>query len=109
MLGRPVLLDNLLIRPDTGVSGIGALEGHSHIASMVVLDPRADHSVLEAVRERAAEESAALAAVTALPVPGLVLRALGHSTGDLERLITAIGGYLRARWFDQPPAALRKY
>ncbi|WP_248126291.1 urease accessory protein UreD [Micrococcus lacusdianchii] len=114
MQGRPVLLDNLLIRPEWGVSGVGVLEGHSHVGSLVVVDPRADEEVLAAVRacaEAAARACAgpALAAVTSLAVPGLVLRVLGDSTGDVGRVLADVAAQLRALWCGQPPLALRKY
>lgn len=110
---RLLALDNLLIRPPLGdVTGMGFMEGFSHLGSLIVVDPRADQAL--------ADELSALTggydALTGVSVTakvggtaGLVLRSLSNSTGELNHLLQACTGLLRERWYGQPPLNLRKY
>ncbi|WP_370275860.1 urease accessory protein UreD [Georgenia sp. SYP-B2076] len=113
MGGRPVAVDNLVLAPRggaAGMSGMGLLEGHTHVGSLLVVDPRADEAALQMVRERVATRAGHLVAgVSAPSVPGLALRVLGTATQEVNGLIMAVVNELRVRWFGQPPADLRKY
>ena len=111
--GRPVTIDNLVLAPEDGARGmnrVGFLEGHTHVGSLLVVDPRVDDAALEMARERVATRAGHLVAgVTTLSVPGLALRVLGASTQEVDELILAVVDELRARWFGQPAVDLRKY
>lgn len=113
MAGRPVAIDNLLLAPRDGAAGMqrtGLLEGHTHVGSLLVVDPRVDESTLQLVRGHLADRAEHLVGgVSALSVPGLALRVLGTSTQDVEELILAVVNDLRTRWFDQSAVDLRKY
>lgn len=106
-------LDNLLIRPPLGdVTGMGFMEGFSHLGSLIVVDRRADQALADELHTLTAGYDAhtgvsltAKAAGTA----GLVLRSLSNSTGELNRLLQACTGLLRERWYGQSPLNLRKY
>jgi urease accessory protein len=110
---RPVAVDNLLLAPQDGAAGmnrVGCLEGHTHVGSLLVVDPRVDEAALEMARESVFTRAEHLAGgVTALSVPGFALRVLGASTQDVDELILAVVDELRARWFGQPAVDLRKY
>lgn len=113
MAGRPVVIDNLVLAPEDGARGMnrmGFLEGHTHVGSLLVVDPRVDDAALEMARVQVATRAEHLVAgVTTLSVPGLALRVLGTSTQELDELIVAVVDELRARWFGQPAVDLRKY
>jgi urease accessory protein len=113
MAGRPVVIDNLVLAPEDGARGMnrmGLLEGHTHVGSLLVVDPRVDDAALEMARVQVAARAEHLVAgVTTLSVPGLALRVLGTSTQELDELIVAVVDGLRARWFGQPAVDLRKY
>ena len=113
MGSRPVAIDNLLLAPQDGARGmsrVGFLEGHTHVGSLLVVDPRVDDAALEMARVQVATRAEHLVAgVTTLSVPGLALRVLGTSTQELDELIVAVVDGLRARWFGQPAVDLRKY
>jgi len=113
MAGRPVVIDNLVLAPEDGARGMnrmGFLEGHTHVGSLLVVDPRVDDAALEMARVQVATRAEHLVAgVTTLSVPGLALRVLGTSTQELDELIVAVVDGLRARWFGQPAVDLRKY
>jgi urease accessory protein len=111
--GRLLALDNLLIRPPAGdVTGLGYMEGFSHLGSLVVVDARVNQALADELHALTADRNAhtgisltrSLAGTT-----GLVLRSLSHSTEELNRLLGACTALLRDRWQGQQPLNLRKY
>lgn len=111
--GQLLALDNLLIRPPAGdVTGLGFMEGFSHLGSLVVVDPRVDQTLANELHTVTAEHQAhtgisltrSLAGTT-----GLVLRSLSNSTEELNGLLGACTALLRKRWYGQAPLNLRKY
>ncbi|GGC91788.1 urease accessory protein UreD [Tersicoccus solisilvae] len=110
---RPVAVDNLVLAPRdgaAGMTGLGYLEGHSHVGSLLVVDPRVDDAVVDAARDRLAARAGSLTGgVSALAVPGLTMRVLGSSTEQVTGAIRSVVDDLRARWYRQDPVDLRKY
>ena len=106
-------LDNVLIRPPLDdVSGMAVLEGHSHLGSLVVVDPRVDQALADELhRVTAAHDAYTGISLTAtvLGTAGLVLRSLANSTEQLNRLLGDATALLRKRWYGQEPMNLRKY
>jgi urease accessory protein len=106
-------LDNLLIRPPAGdVTGLGFMEGFSHLGSLVVVDARVDQALADELHVIAAghDALAGLSLTRAVSgTTGLVLRALSNSTGELSRLLGACANLLRERWYGQGPLNLRKH
>jgi urease accessory protein len=106
-------LDNLLIRPPSvDVSGLGFMEGYSHLGSLVVVDARVDQELADELH-RVTSGNDALTGIsltrTVGGTAGLVLRSLSNSTGELNRLLTACTNLLRERWHGQEPLNLRKH
>ncbi|AFR27154.1 urease accessory protein UreD [Arthrobacter sp. Rue61a] len=106
-------LDNLLIRPPLGdVTGMGFMEGFSHLGSLVVVDPRVNQGLADELdliaRDFDAYTGMSLTATIAGSA-GLVLRSLSNSTEELNNLLGACAGVLRERWYGQAPLNLRKY
>ncbi|WP_091464619.1 urease accessory protein UreD [Paenarthrobacter nitroguajacolicus] len=106
-------LDNLLIRPPCNdVTGMGFMEGFSHLGSLVVVDPRVDQRLADEldqiVRGFDAHTGVSLSATIA-GTAGIVLRSLSNSTEELNNLLGACTGVLRERWYGQAPLNLRKY
>ncbi|WP_245413334.1 urease accessory protein UreD [Arthrobacter celericrescens] len=106
-------LDNVLIRPPSGdVTGLGFMEGRSHLGSLLVVDPRVDQALADELHSLAAPHDA-LAGVsltaTVGGTTGLVLRALSDNTEELNRLLGACTAHLRRHWYGQEPLNLRKY
>lgn len=106
-------LDNLLIRPPLGdVTGMGFMEGYSHLGSLVVVDPRVDQALADELHRLTAgyEAYSGLSLSRTLAgTTGLVLRSLSNSTEELNRLLGACTGLLRGRWYGRAPLNLRKY
>lgn len=106
-------LDNLLIRPPLNdVTGMGFMEGFSHLGSLVVVDPRVDQELADEL-DRAVKDFAAFTGIslttTIAGSTGIVLRSLSNSTEELNTLLGACTGLLRERWYGQEPLNLRKY
>ena len=114
MRGRTVVVDNLRLQPEEdAVAGIGFLEGHSHLGSLLVVDPRADRGLIDRVHTRLATAESRMpglrCGVSPLPVPGLIVRALGPGSDELTELLLDISALLRSEWMGQPRVDLRKY
>lgn len=107
--GRVAVVDNLRMVPQDGdVPGPGVMEGHSHLASLTVVDARVDDSLVDRVA-RTLDVDGVRAGVTRVQGPGFVARALGGDTARLTGLMLDVDALLRRTWFDAPPLSLRKY
>ncbi len=110
---RLLALDNLLIRPPAGdVTGMGFMEGFSHVGSLLVVDPRVDQALADHLHALAQDHDARTGISltrTVSGTTGLVLRALCNSTGELNNLLAACTSLLRKRWHGQEPLNLRKH
>lgn len=106
-------LDNLLIRPPLNdVTGMGFMEGYSHLGSLVVVDARVDQALADELHALTAGHDAYTGVSLTATVggtAGLVLRSLSNSTEELNRLLGACTALLRERWHGQAPLNLRKY
>ncbi|MGQ1837887.1 urease accessory protein UreD [Kocuria turfanensis] len=114
MDGTTVVLDNLRLRPaEDAVAGLGFLEGRTHLGSLLVVDPRVDRALVDQVHELLAAAEQRLpqlrCGVSELPVPGIVVRALGPGSAEVTELLLDVSALLRARWTGQGRVALRKY
>ncbi|BCW81060.1 urease accessory protein UreD [Arthrobacter sp. NicSoilC5] len=106
-------LDNLLIRPPLhDVTGLGFMEGSSHLGSLVVVDPRADQALADELHLLTTDHQALTGISltrTVAGTTGLVLRSLSNSTDELNRLLRSCTDLLRGRWYGQGPLDLRKH
>jgi urease accessory protein len=106
-------LDNLLIRPPLNdVTGMGFMEGYSHLGSLVVVDARVEQALADEFHALTAGHDACTGVSLTASVggtTGLVLRSLSNSTEELNRLLGACTALLRERWYGQSPLNLRKY
>jgi len=111
--GGLLALDNVLVRPPANdVTGLGFMEGRSHLGSLLVVDPRVDQALADELHVLATQhEAVAGVSLTATVggTTGLVLRALSDSTEELNRLLGACTAHLRRHWYGQEPLNLRKY
>jgi urease accessory protein len=112
--GRHLLaLDNLLIRPPAGdVTGLGFMEGFSHVGSLIVVNPRVDQALADQLHRLTSTNDARTGISLTRSVAGttgLVLRSLSNSTGELNLLLSACTALLRKQWYGQEPLNLRKH
>lgn len=106
-------LDNLLIRPPLhDVTGLGFMEGYSHLGSLVVVDARVDQALADELHVLTAGSEASTGISRTRNVggtAGLVLRSLSNSTDELNRLLRSCTDLLRERWYGQGALDLRKH
>ncbi|MGG5174449.1 urease accessory protein UreD [Pseudarthrobacter sp. J1763] len=106
-------LDNLLIRPPLAdVTGLGFMEGFSHVGSLLVVDSRVDQALADELHTLASAHQAHTGLSLTRTIAGstgLVMRALSNSTEELQRLLGDCSALLRNRWSGQGPVNLRKY
>ncbi|WP_427174982.1 urease accessory protein UreD [Arthrobacter sp. 92] len=106
-------LDNVLIRPPLGdVTGMGFMEGCSHLGSLVVVDPRVNQALADQLHAITSGYDAYTGISLTRSVAGstgLVLRSLAHNTEELNRLLGACTALLRHNWNGQEPMNLRKH
>lgn len=106
-------VDNVLIRPPLDdITGLGFLEGFSHLGSLIVVDARVDQDLVNELHAKAAGYEAHTGvslAASRLGTAALVLRSLSDSTDGLNRLLRGVADLLRERWYGQAPLDLRKY
>ncbi len=110
--GRLTVLDNLLIRPGRGtpVGGLCNLSHHTHLGSLLVMDARVDAALADRLHAAVSRlDPEGQLGITLLDGPGLVLRALSHSTERLNAVVGAGVDLLRGLWAGQEPLNLRKY
>jgi urease accessory protein len=106
-------LDNLLMVPSVDdVTGMGFMEGYSHVGSLLVVDRRVNQALADQLQELTRNHEAYTGVsltATVAGTTGLVLRSLSNSTEELQRLLQSCTTLLRRRWYGQPPLNLRKY
>jgi urease accessory protein len=110
---RLLALDNLLIKPSfNDVTGMGFMEGYSHVGTLLVVDPRVDQALADELHQLTAMDDAYTGVSVTACVAGttaLVLRSLSNSTEELHRLLGKCTTLLRRRWYGQDSLDLRKY
>lgn len=115
--GELLAVDNLHVEPrprDAGgahrVDDSGFMEGHSHLGSLIAVDPRVDSALIDEIHAAVlCYDDRAVTGVSALNGPGFVLRSLADDTAVLQSMIDTVTALLRRRWWGQEPMNLRKY
>jgi urease accessory protein len=111
--GSLLVLDNVLIRPSLNdVTGMGFMEGFSHLGSLMVVDARVDQALADELHQLTAAYDACTGISLTASVAGtagLVVRSLANSTEELNRLLGACTALLRNNWNGQEPLNLRKH
>lgn len=129
MHGRPVIVDNLIVRPDDESAPVRSMlfmDGRTHLGSLLAVDARIDAELVAELRQKIADaleqvgsmtpanrpehaEPEALFGITLVDGPGLSVRVLGTKTEQIAAALYAVVNDLRARWRDQGSIHLRKY
>ncbi len=110
-----VCRDNVRIQPGQigrALNGIGYLEGHTHLGSILVLGPHATPAYADTVRDTVEATGLTRAGVTRGSRHGvswLMVRALADSTGALHDMVLAVNELDRAVTTGQARLDLRRY
>ncbi len=111
--GRLVLHDRLRFLPAIDAPAARLLtQGFSHLATLVLIDPRCDAAAITALRGAVGAleppSGDTLVGATALAVPGVVVRALTRSTPAAQRILLSALDWARQHWRGQGRLDLRK-
>lgn len=104
-----VLFDHLKLEPVHDITGIGNMEGYTHLGTMIVIDRRVDHSLLEQLHELFEELLEVRIGLSMLTVPGFVLRVLANTTQKVEKALNLCHELLRVKVLEKDSVFLRKY
>lgn len=109
--GNLAVFDHIKLSPgDHNISGLGFMEGYSHIGSMIVVGEQTTGELLDELYEAILSQGADVKfGLSELVVPGLSIRILGNSTQVIERILFACRGLIHERWFGTTTNSLRKY
>ncbi len=104
-----VLVDALVLEPAASeLTGLGGLDGNTHLGSLLVVDRRVDAELIDAINDCCDAAEGLLAGVSLAPGPAVVLRVLGSDTASVTGLLLQVDALLRRRWFNQDHVDLRK-
>jgi urease accessory protein len=103
--------DHIKLSPlKQNISGLGFMEGFTHLGSMIVVDQQSNNYLLDrlysVVETNTYDYKIGL---SALPVPGFTVRMFAHSTQEIERVFSEIHQLISQEWFQRRPCFLRKY
>ena len=92
-----VVKENLLLKPtEKSLAGMGQWEGYTHQATLLYIDEKAPvQNLIETLVNRLNNESAITFGVSALPVPGIVVRLLGNKAEPLFLLLKTIAALIQ--------------
>jgi urease accessory protein len=92
-----LIKENLLVQPALiNVHAIGQLEGYTHQASMIYLQPGVDCKALQTtITELLSIEKNIETGITAAPANGLIIRLLGQGAEQLYNCLKSISSFLQ--------------
>lgn len=97
--GKLVVKDNLVISPETiNPLALGQLEGYSHQASFLWLSPKGYELECQAALVQTLESCSGISwGITQLPVPGLLVRMVGHKGEQLFSLLQHLAALVQTQ------------
>lgn len=109
--GELAVYDHIKLSPeDQDISGLGFMEGYSHIGSMIVIGEKTNTELLDDLYETILiQRSDVKFGLSELVVSGLSIRILANSTQVIENIFTECRRLVHERWFGTTPNSLRKY
>ncbi|NOU74229.1 urease accessory protein UreD [Paenibacillus sp. LMG 31458] len=103
--------DHIKLSPSTqNMSGLGFMEGFTHLGSMIVVGEQSDSHFIDRLFHVMNERTDSFkSGISLLFVPGFIIRVLANSTQVIERIFTECLHIIRQEWFNTHPSFLRKY
>jgi len=97
--GKLIIKENLLMLPkQINVNALGQLEGHTHQASLIYLDEKADAKQLkESINAFLTEHTNITYGITEAPKNGIIIRILGQKGEQLHNCLKAIADIINAK------------
>ncbi|WP_066388461.1 urease accessory protein UreD [Neobacillus mesonae] len=106
-----VVYDHIKLNPGSqNMEGLGLMEGFSHLGSMMVIDEKVNHDLLDRLYQALPTNSfECKIGLSLLPVPGFTVRVLANNTQVIEKIFSELHSILSQEWFNKKPSFLRKY
>lgn len=106
-----VVYDHIKLSPATqNINGLGLMEGYSHLGSLIVVNEKANHDLLDRLYEAVPNETQEYKiGLSLLPIPGFTVRVLANKTQTIERVFAEFHNIISQEWFNKTPSFLRKY
>ncbi|MDR4887818.1 urease accessory protein UreD [Fredinandcohnia sp. QZ13] len=106
-----VVYDHIKLNPAMrNMEEMGLMEGYSHLGSLLVIDEKANHTLLDrlyqAIDTNTKEYKVGL---STLPIPGFTVRVLANKTQTIENIFSEFHHIISQEWFNKTPSLLRKY
>lgn len=109
--GKLGMFDHIKLTPNNqNLSGLGFMEGNTHLGSMVAVSENTDNALLDELYETIQMEEADFKiGISRLAIPGLSIRILANSTQLIERIFNNCHKIISEKWTNHTPSSLRKY
>ncbi|MCU5745409.1 urease accessory protein UreD [Staphylococcus sp. SQ8-PEA] len=108
-----VVFDNLRLNPDKEcVSGIGYMEGYTHLGSCYFIHPKVSQKLIDRVYEvmkSSAQHDDCRLAISQLPTHGFNIRILAFKTQVIEQVLNAVQSHVVQTLYNRSVNFLRKY
>jgi urease accessory protein len=106
-----VVYDHIKLSPATqNINALGLMEGYSHLGSMIVVDEKTNHDLLDRLYEAVPNQTREYKiGLSLLPIPGFTVRVLANATQTIERIFSEFHNIISQEWFSKTPSFLRKY
>lgn len=110
--GELAVFDHIKLTPARqNMTGLGFLEGFTHLGSMIVVSEKTNSILLDKLYELICSigSNHIKFGLSKLPVDGFSIRVLANSTQMIERVFAECHRLISQEWFDTIPSSLRKY
>jgi len=109
--GKLGVFDHIKLMPQRrSITGLGFMEGYTHIGSMIAVSEHMDTALLDELYEVIKTEDSEFSfGISKVAIPGFCLRILANTTQTIERILNRCHTIISEKWNHRPPSSLRKY
>lgn len=106
-----VVFDHVKLQPENqNMTGLGFMEGYTHLGSFIVVGEKTDEKLIDQLYEVIQEETGDFEfGISRLTIPGFSLRIIANKTQVIERIVAACHVVISNEWNQMKPSFLRKY
>lgn len=111
MNGELIVYDHIKLQPESQhMSGLGFMEGYTHLGSLIVVGEKTNDELLDRLYEAIQQETGDFTfGLSRLFAQGFTVRVMGNYTQVIERIINICHQVLSDEWYQKKPSFLRKY
>lgn len=105
------VFDHIKLMPQRQtMSGLGHMEGYTHLGSMIAVSEQMDQTLLDELFDHIQSEQGDFTfGISNLAIPGFSLRIQANATQTIERILNRCHEIISKKWNQRPPISLRKY